>query len=303
MQIQQRVARTVLHSRAGQPSLLNTVDVDLPIKRLDQALDAHSAAGILPRRRTYGMKRVFDFMFSGLALLFTFPFYPLIMLAIRIDSSGPALYRQVRIGKEGQAFIAFKFRTMRCIPSDDADTLHLKIVNNWMAGIPFHAAAPSPRLSSQSGMISHQADDLSASDTVQHSSSHTDHKRPARQRVVNATYKLENDPRITRVGRLLRKTSLDELPQFLNVLRGDMSIVGPRPPLPHEVDRYTVRALARLRVTPGVTGLWQVKGRGRVTFDEMVEMDLEYIATSSFWGDICLILRTIPAVISGHGAG
>lgn len=303
MQIQQRVARTVLHSRAGQPSLLKTIDVDQPKKRLDQALDAHTAAGLLPRRCNYGMKRVFDATFSGLALLITLPFYPLIMLAIRLDSRGSALYRHVRIGKDGQAFIAFKFRTMRCTPSGDVDSLHLKIVNDWMAGIPFHAAAQSPRLPSQIGVTSHQTGELSASDTFQHSASPNGQKRPSQQRVVHTAYKLENDPRITRVGRLLRKTSLDELPQFLNVLRGDMSIVGPRPSLPHEVDRYTERALARLRVTPGITGLWQVKGRGRVTFDEMIEMDLEYIATSSFGGDICLILRTIPAVLSGRGAG
>lgn len=303
MQFQQRVARTVLRSRSGRDSLLRTVDVELPKRRLDQALNEHHEAGILPARRNYGMKRAFDIMFSGLALLVTLPFYPLIMLAIRLDSRGPALYRQIRIGKGGQAFIAYKFRTMRCIPPDDADSLHLKIVNNWMAGIPLYTAGHSPHIPDHINIISDQSDEFNDSGTIQHNSSRNGHKHQSQQRMVKSAYKLENDPRITRIGRLLRKTSLDELPQFFNVLHGEMSVVGPRPAIRQEVEHYSVRALARLHVAPGITGLWQVKGRGRVSFYEMVEMDLEYIATSSFWSDIRLIIRTIPAVLNGRGAG
>ena len=119
----------------------------------------------------------------------------------------------------------------------------------------------------------------------------------------NGMYKLVNDPRVTRVGRLLRRSSLDELPQFFNILLGDMSLVGPRPPLPYEFERY--RAWHRRRVLdikPGLTGLWQVKGRSRTTFDEMVRMDLRYVRTRSLWMDIKIILQTPFAMFSGTGA-
>jgi exopolysaccharide biosynthesis polyprenyl glycosylphosphotransferase len=115
-------------------------------------------------------------------------------------------------------------------------------------------------------------------------------------------YKLARDPRITRVGHILRRTSLDELPQFINVLKGDMSIVGPRPPLPYEVQEYQDWHMARLAVLPGITGLWQVMGRSRVTFDEMVRMDLRYIKQQSLLLDFKIMVLTIPAILSGHGA-
>jgi lipopolysaccharide/colanic/teichoic acid biosynthesis glycosyltransferase len=118
-----------------------------------------------------------------------------------------------------------------------------------------------------------------------------------------AHYKLADDPRITRVGRFLRKTSLDEMPQFLNVLKGDMSLVGPRPPLPYEVACYREWHKARLLTAkPGITGLWQVEGRSRVKFDEMVRMDLQYATTWSVWLDCKILLKTPHAVISGAGA-
>jgi len=120
---------------------------------------------------------------------------------------------------------------------------------------------------------------------------------------TNGSYKLANDPRVTPVGRFLRKSSLDELPQFVNVLCGQMSLVGPRPPLPYEYQRY--QAWHRRRVTelkPGITGLWQVHGRSRTTFDEMVRMDLRYARTISLWQDFKILLQTPWAVISGRGA-
>ena len=116
-------------------------------------------------------------------------------------------------------------------------------------------------------------------------------------------FKITNDPRVTRIGRFLRKTSLDEFPQFWNVLRGDMSLVGPRPPLRYEVEQY--RRWHHLRVLeakPGITGLWQVMGRSRTTFDEMVRLDLRYARTRSLWTDIRILLATPRAVISGKGA-
>ena len=119
---------------------------------------------------------------------------------------------------------------------------------------------------------------------------------------ADAPYKLVCDPRITRVGRIIRKLSIDEFPQFFNVLRGEMSLVGPRPPLPYEVEAYSLHDCLRLCGKPGITGYWQVYGRSRVTFDEMVEMDIEYLRQQSILQDIKLILLTIPAAASGRGA-
>lgn len=117
-----------------------------------------------------------------------------------------------------------------------------------------------------------------------------------------ASYKLAHDPRITRVGRLIRKTSIDELPQFLNVLRGDMTLVGPRPPLLYEVEQYQPNDWPRLAGKPGLTGFWQVYGRSTVTFQEMVEMDITYLQHQSIWEDIKLIVLTVPVMLSGSGA-
>jgi lipopolysaccharide/colanic/teichoic acid biosynthesis glycosyltransferase len=119
----------------------------------------------------------------------------------------------------------------------------------------------------------------------------------------SATFKLKNDPRVTPLGRFLRKSSLDELPQFFNVLRNDMSLVGPRPPLPYEYERYQVWHRRRvLEMKPGITGLWQVEGRSRTTFEEMVRIDLRYAGSRSFWMDLKILLLTPAAVLSGRGA-
>jgi exopolysaccharide biosynthesis polyprenyl glycosylphosphotransferase len=115
-------------------------------------------------------------------------------------------------------------------------------------------------------------------------------------------YKLVGDPRITPAGHLLRRTSLDELPQFWSVLCGQMSLVGPRPPIPYEVEQYRPDQVVRLAVKPGITGVWQVSGRSSTTFDEMVKLDLAYIHNQSFWFDIAIVLRTIPAVLSTRNA-
>jgi lipopolysaccharide/colanic/teichoic acid biosynthesis glycosyltransferase len=120
--------------------------------------------------------------------------------------------------------------------------------------------------------------------------------------VSGPVFKVKRDPRVTPVGRWLRKFSIDELPQLLNILRGQMSIVGPRPPIPEEVADYTDHQLGRLAVTPGLTCLWQVSGRSHIGFDEWVELDLHYIRRRTFWYDIWLVLLTIPAVLSGRGA-
>lgn len=117
----------------------------------------------------------------------------------------------------------------------------------------------------------------------------------------NNLYKLVDDPRVTRVGRFIRKTSIDELPQFFNVLRGEMTLVGPRPPLPYEVEVYNLGDELRLYGKPGLTGTWQVYGRSRVTFNEMVEMDIAYLQQQSIWQDLKLIALTVPVMLQGRG--
>ena len=117
-----------------------------------------------------------------------------------------------------------------------------------------------------------------------------------------ATYKIQDDPRVTSIGRVLRKTSLDELPQFLNVLMGDMSLVGPRPPIAYEVECYDIWHKRRvLEAKPGITGLWQVSGRSSTTFDDMVRLDLKYVREWSLWLDIKLLLKTPRVVLTGKG--
>src|SRR5262249_49914706 len=113
------------------------------------------------------------------------------------------------------------------------------------------------------------------------------------------TFKMKRDPRITWIGRIMRKFSIDELPQLWCVVRGTMSLVGPRPPLPSEVARYSLADRRRLDVTPGLTCIWQVNGRGDIPFDRQVELDIQYIESRSFWLDVCLLLRTIPVVLLG----
>lgn len=118
----------------------------------------------------------------------------------------------------------------------------------------------------------------------------------------SVTFKMKRDPRVTRVGAILRRGSLDELPQLWSVLRGEMSLVGPRPPVPSEVELYSPADRRRLDVRPGLTCLWQVSGRGEIPFPEQVELDSEYIESRGFWTDVVLLLRTIPAVVLGRGA-
>jgi lipopolysaccharide/colanic/teichoic acid biosynthesis glycosyltransferase len=116
------------------------------------------------------------------------------------------------------------------------------------------------------------------------------------------TFKMKRDPRITRVGGIIRKLSIDELPQLYNVLKGDMSLVGPRPPVPREVRQYGLKDRKRLEMIPGITCIWQVSGRSDIDFEGQVRLDIQYLESQSFWGDIVLLLKTIPAVLSGRGA-
>lgn len=199
------------------------------------------------------VKRASDLIIASVALAVLSPLWLLIALLIKLDSRGPAFYKQERVGMDGRIFLFYKFRTMHT-GADDAR--HREFQRKYIAGEP--------------------------------DSNLGDKKRPA--------YKLRADERVTRVGRLLRKTSLDELPQLFNVLRGDMSIVGPRPPIPYEVESYELWHRKRLDMKPGITGLWQVSGRNRLPFDEMVRMDLYYIENWSLLLDIKIILQTLPVM-------
>ncbi|MEK7533904.1 MAG: sugar transferase [Patescibacteria group bacterium] len=182
-------------------------------------------------------KRTFDILFSGVSLIFTFPFWLVIMAAIKLDSKGSAILTQTRIGENGRLFKMYKFRTMR-------------------HGTSLYNEAPSYR----------------------------------------------NDGRVTKIGKLLRRFSLDELPQFVNILKGDMSVVGPRPEMPFVVKKYTYWERKRLEIKPGLTGLWQILGRKDLPLSENLEYDFYYINNQSFILDLVIILKTIPVILKGRGA-
>ena len=189
-----------------------------------------------------------DLCLSAMALVVLAPILALIALIVRLDSSGPAFFRQTRIGMGGRPFEMWKFRTM---VRDASDNLHRELVLGLARG------AEAPR----------------------------------------RIYKLTDDPRITRVGSWLRKTSLDELPQLFNVLRGEMSLVGPRPAVTYEYQAYEGWQLERLGMPQGMTGLWQVSGRSRVSYRQMHELDIEYVRGWSLWLDLKILARTFRAVV------
>ena len=205
-------------------------------------------------------KRLFDILIAAVIVVILSPLLLLLAVLIKLDSPGPVIYLQKRIGENGKPFVMYKFRSMRV----DADpSIHREYVTRLIK----------------------------------------ENTQPLQFQHGKPTLKMGDDPRITRLGRLIRKTSLDELPQFFNVLRGEMSLVGPRPPLPYELEQYQAWHKRRLEALPGITGLWQVKGRNQVSFDEMVRMDLEYIQHQSIWRDILILLQTPWVAISGRGAG
>jgi exopolysaccharide biosynthesis polyprenyl glycosylphosphotransferase len=195
------------------------------------------------------VKKVVDRVLTIAVAVVVLPVLAAIALAVRLDSPGPVLFRQTRVGAKGEHFEMLKFRTM-CV---DAESRLVEVVGSQDAG--------------------------------------------------NAVlYKMRRDPRVTRVGRVLRRYSLDELPQLINVLRGQMSLVGPRPPLPREVEGYEADAVRRLRVQPGLTGLWQVSGRSDLSWDESLRLDLWYVDNWSLMLDLQIIFRTAKAVLRGTGA-
>lgn len=225
---------------------------------------------IAPTRPAYRVaKRALDLAGAGIGLVVASPVMIGVALAIRSESGGPVFFRQQRVGLGGRPFRLYKFRTMHATADDEA---HRRYVRKLIRG-----EGPSGA-SAQAGS-----------------------KAVADQAINGGTWvPIETDPRVTSVGRLLRRTHLDELPQLLNVLRGEMSLVGPRPPIPYEVELYEPWHLPRLSVVPGLTGLWQVRGWGKLSFDEGVALDLEYIEQRSFIGDIGIILRTVWQILAGR---
>jgi exopolysaccharide biosynthesis polyprenyl glycosylphosphotransferase len=203
------------------------------------------------------LKRLVDVVGSLFLLCILGPLLAVIALLIKLNSKGPVLFSQERIGQQGQPFSFWKFRSMY-VGSDTA--IHREYVTKFIS-----------------------------------------HGQPANR--AEAVYKITNDPRVTPIGRLLRKTSLDELPQLWNVLCGNMSLVGPRPALPYELEVYALWHHRRtFEVKPGITGLWQVTGRSRTTFNEMVRLDLRYARHWSIWLDFKILLQTPKAVLMGEGA-
>ncbi|GAB3616273.1 sugar transferase [Okibacterium endophyticum] len=194
------------------------------------------------------MKRAFDIVASSLGIVVLIPLLLAIAIAIKMDSDGPVLFRQERVGRNGRSFSIFKFRSMVVTAEQELAAL---LAQNEGAG---------------------------------------------------QLFKMRDDPRVTRVGRVLRKYSLDELPQIWNVLRGDMSLVGPRPPLPREVEGYEDHVNRRLFIKPGITGMWQVSGRSDLSWEESVRLDLYYVENWSLTGDLMLIWRTFKTVVRPAGA-
>lgn len=193
-------------------------------------------------------KRTLDIVASAAALVVLAPVFLVIAALIKLDG-GPVFFMQTRVGRHGQTFRMFKFRSM-CLNAEQK--LRELLAQN--------------------------------------------------QHATGVTFKIKQDPRITKVGRWLRKFSLDELPQFYNVLRGDMSLVGPRPPVPAEVAKYSLADRRRLAVKPGITCLWQISGRAEIDFPGQVRLDVDYIVRQSLTEDVRILLKTPLAVISGTGA-
>jgi exopolysaccharide biosynthesis polyprenyl glycosylphosphotransferase len=240
-----RLAGTYDVKVAVLPPLLEIIGSSAELDDLGgQALLSVHRFGLTRSSRT--LKRTFDLVVSGLALVALSPVLLAIAFAVKLSSRGSVIFRQTRIGRDGQTFQMMKFRTMVL----DADKRKHELLEH-------NEAAP--------------------------------------------LFKIANDPRTTALGRFLRRQSLDELPQLFNVLRGDMSIVGPRPLIVEEDRLFTGWQRRRNHVSPGITGAWQILGSSRVPFSDMVTLDYLYCANWSLWLDLKIILRTIPAILSRRG--
>ncbi|WP_026657857.1 sugar transferase [Butyrivibrio sp. AC2005] len=195
-------------------------------------------------------KRIFDILFSIVGIILTSPIMLITAIAIKLDSPGPVIFKQVRVGKNGRHFKIWKFRSM----NTDADEQKAEL------------------------MKYNEVED-------------------------GRMFKIKDDPRVTKVGRFIRKTSIDELPQFFNVLFGSMSFVGTRPPTLDEVEKYTTDQWRRISIKPGITGMWQANGRSNITdFDEVVGLDVDYIDNWSLWMDIKILFKTVSGLVKHEGS-
>jgi lipopolysaccharide/colanic/teichoic acid biosynthesis glycosyltransferase len=227
---------------------------------IDRTEVAQKPAAAEPARQSRSVEiacRVLDVLGAACGLVLLAPLMLVIAIAIRLESPGPVVFRQRRVGRSLRPFTVCKFRTMRRGVSNE---VHKQFVLSLIAGEQPTDADGQPQ------------------------------------------FKLSADDRVTRVGRILRRSSLDELPQLWNVLRGEMSLVGPRPPISYEVENYPPHWFERFAVKPGVTGLWQVNGRSQLPLKEMIELDVEYVRRRSVWLNLWILVRTIPAVLSMRGA-
>jgi lipopolysaccharide/colanic/teichoic acid biosynthesis glycosyltransferase len=233
----------------------------LNLTKTSDALPQDEAAATAAHRQRMWVGvscRILDLVVALVALVILAPLMLIIALVVRVESPGPAIFRQERVGRLQRRFTLNKFRTMTAGASHDR---HRKFVEGLYAGERPEATDEGPR------------------------------------------FKLAQDPRITRVGRLLRRSSLDELPQLWNVIRGEMSLVGPRPPIDYEVASYPApHWFTRFDVKPGLTGLWQVSGRCDLTVEQMIALDIEYVQRRSLRLNLLILLRTLPAVLATRGA-
>lgn len=216
--------------------------------RASQRLRLSMIWWVIRQKIMRNLKRALDLFVALLGLLIASPVMLLTALAIKLDSPGPILFRQTRVGRWGEHFPCYKFRSMYT----DAEQRLAELI----------------ALNEADGPV----------------------------------FKMKNDPRVTRVGSIIRKLSIDELPQLFNVIKGEMSLVGPRPALPREVSQYEYDQIRRLHAVPGITGLQQVSGRSNIDFKRWIELDLQYISEQSIWKDIEILLKTIPAVLASRGA-
>jgi len=215
----------------------------------------------------YG-KRLMDLVLATLLLVFCFPLMLLIAILIKLDTPGPVFFVQERVGARRRS---------------EGGRTTWKVENFCVYKFRSMVADADQSV--------HQAHIKAF---VEGSIQTTGMDR--------SEFKLKDDPRVTRIGRILRKTSLDEVPQLFNVIKGEMSLVGPRPVPTYEVAEYQAQHHERLAALPGITGLWQVKGRSQVSFEEMIAMDIDYVRSRSLWLDIKVLFLTVPAVLSGRGA-
>lgn len=217
----------------------------------------------LSKKTAQIIKRTMDIIGSLFCIITFLPFFITIPVCIKLTSKGPVFFKQERLGQSGKKFIFLKFRSMF---SNSDPTIHKEYITKLICEKKNYDAR---------------------------------NDNPGDKPI----YKIKDDPRITPLGRFLRKTSLDEIPQFFNVLKGEMSLVGPRPPIPYEIDNYDIWHKRRvIEIKPGITGLWQVEGRSSTSFDDMVRLDLKYFQEWSLWLDIKILLKTPWVVILCKGA-